>query len=203
MSLFLDGLILFCIAFCVIAGVKNGFVRSVMGICKGAVSLIVAYAYTPLIADRIRDSYLIGRIADGIAETLKSLAVNVEDRFAGGSVTYDLSKIAAELPEAYTSILTRYHIDIPSFTAEIAPVTSADEGMITSVAEQIAAQLDTRVFQSKIRGSVSVAESPAHGVSVLDYAPRSKPSLDFEALCEEIAGGFIPHGGRRTDGEVR
>ena len=43
MSLFLDGLILFCIAFCVIAGVKNGFVRSVMGICKGAVALIVAY----------------------------------------------------------------------------------------------------------------------------------------------------------------
>ncbi len=143
MSLFLDGLILFCIAFCVIAGVKNGFVRSVMGICKGAVALIVAYAYTPLIADRIRDSYLIGRIADGIAETLKSLAVNVEDRFAGGSVTYDLSKIASELPEAYTSILTRYHIDIPSFTAEIAPVTSADEGMITSVAEQIAAPCAT------------------------------------------------------------
>ena len=60
------------------------------------------------------------------------------------------------------------------------------------MAEQIAAQLDTRVFQSKIRGSVSVAESPAHGVSVLDYAPRSKPSLDFEALCEEIAA---VHGG--------
>ena len=65
---------------------------------------------------------------------------------------------------------------------------------VLEMAEQIAAQLDTRV---------SVAESPAHGVSVLDYAPRSKPSLDFEALCEEIAGGFIPHGGRRTDGEVR
>ena len=71
------------------------------------------------------------------------------------------------------------------------------------LSQQMAEQLDTRVFQSKIRGSVSVAESPAHGVSVLDYAPRSKPSLDFEALCEEIAGGFIPHGGRRTDGEVR
>ena len=74
---------------------------------------------------------------------------------------------------------------------------------VLEMAEQIAAQLDTRVFQSKIRGSVSVAESPAHGVSVLDYAPRSKPSLDFDALCDEIAGGFIPHGGRRTDGEVR
>ncbi len=144
MSLFLDGLILVCIAFCVIAGVKNGFVRSVMGILKGAVSLIVAYAYTPLVADRIRDSYIIGRIAAGIAETLKSLAINVEERFAGTeNATYDLSKIASELPEAYTAILERYHIDIASFTEEIAPVTSADEGMINEVAEQIAAPCAT------------------------------------------------------------
>ena len=41
---------------------------------------------------------------------------------------------------------------------------------VLEMAEQIAAQLDTRVFQSKIRGSVSVAESPAHGVSVLDLS---------------------------------
>ena len=55
MSLFLDALILVCIAFCVISGIRNGFVRSIMGLCKGAVSLIVAYAYTPLIAGRIRE----------------------------------------------------------------------------------------------------------------------------------------------------
>lgn len=143
MSLFIDGLILICAAFCVIAGIKNGFVRSIMGLCKGAVSLIVAYAYTPLIAGRIRDSYLVGRIASGIAETLKSLAVNIEEQIAGGTPSYDLSKVANELPDAYTAILDRYHIDIPSFTKEIAPITDAGEDTITSVAEQIAAPCAT------------------------------------------------------------
>ena len=60
------------------------------------------------------------------------------------------------------------------------------------LAEQIAAQLDTRVFHAKIRTSVSVAEAPAHGVSVVDYAPRSKPAMDFEDLCDEIAGTAFP-----------
>ncbi|HIY73753.1 ParA family protein [Intestinimonas butyriciproducens] len=56
------------------------------------------------------------------------------------------------------------------------------------LAEQIAAQLDTKVFETKIRTSVSAAEAPAHGISVVDYAPRSKPASDFAALCAEITG---------------
>lgn len=60
------------------------------------------------------------------------------------------------------------------------------------LAQEIARQLNTRVFDSKIRSSVSVAEAPAHGQSINDYAPRSKPALDFAALCEEIAGDVFP-----------
>lgn len=60
------------------------------------------------------------------------------------------------------------------------------------LAQEIARQLNTRVFNSKIRSSVSVAEAPAHGQSINDYAPRSKPALDFAALCEEIAGDVFP-----------
>lgn len=60
------------------------------------------------------------------------------------------------------------------------------------LAQQIAAQLNTKVFESKIRSSVSAAEAPAHGISVVDYAPRSKPALDFSALCDEITGGNFP-----------
>lgn len=56
------------------------------------------------------------------------------------------------------------------------------------LAEQIATQLDTKVFESKIHSSVSAAEAPAHGISVVDYAPRSKPALDFFALCTEMIG---------------
>ena len=60
------------------------------------------------------------------------------------------------------------------------------------LAQEIARQLNTRVFDSKIRSSVSVAEAPAHGQSINDYAPRSKPALDFAALCDEIAGDVFP-----------
>ena len=57
---------------------------------------------------------------------------------------------------------------------------------VLDMAGQIAAQLDTTVFDAKIRTSVSVAEAPAHGESVLSYAPASKPAADFRALIDEI-----------------
>lgn len=59
---------------------------------------------------------------------------------------------------------------------------------VLELAEQIAAQLGTKVFDNKIRSSVLVAEAPAHGTSILEYAPRSNPAVDFEALCGEIIG---------------
>lgn len=57
---------------------------------------------------------------------------------------------------------------------------------VLELSEQIAAQFDTKVFQTKVRASVAVAEAPAHGESVLTYAPRAKPAEDFRALVEEI-----------------
>ncbi|MBR5445453.1 MAG: CvpA family protein [Clostridia bacterium] len=132
MSLVLDGLVIACALWCVISGIRNGFIRSVIGLVKGIVSLLAAWAYTPVIRDTIKENYIIKQIADGIAETLQSLALNLDTQ------TYDLSKVAADLPEAYTAILDRYGIDIPSFTADIASVTRADEALIYRFSSQIA-----------------------------------------------------------------
>ena len=57
---------------------------------------------------------------------------------------------------------------------------------VLDLSRQIAEQLDTKVFETKIRQGVLVAESPAHGKSVVTYAPHSKPAMDFVALVEEI-----------------
>lgn len=132
MSLLLDGLILVCALWCIITGARQGFIRAAIGLVKGVVSLLAAWAYTPVVRDTIKDNYIIGQIADGISETLRSLALNLETQ------TYDLSRVAADLPEAYTAILNRYGIDIPSFTAKIAGITQADEGMIYDYSTQIA-----------------------------------------------------------------
>lgn len=57
---------------------------------------------------------------------------------------------------------------------------------VLEMVEQLAGQLQTRVFQAKIRQGVAVAEAPAHCQSVLDYAPKAKPAQDYAALVEEI-----------------
>ena len=132
MSLFLDGLIIVCALWCIVNGVRQGFVRAVIGLVKGIVSLLAAWAYTPVVREAIKDHYIIDQIAGGIEETMRSLALNLETQ------TYDLSKVAADLPEAYTSILTRYGIDIPSFTAKIANITQANEADIYAYSTQIA-----------------------------------------------------------------
>ncbi len=59
---------------------------------------------------------------------------------------------------------------------------------VLEMSEHIAAQLDTKVFETTIHSSVSVAEAPAHGESVVTYAARSKPALDFQNLVTEITG---------------
>ncbi|MDE7245079.1 MAG: ParA family protein, partial [Oscillospiraceae bacterium] len=73
---------------------------------------------------------------------------------------------------------------------------------VLEMAEQIAAQLDTKVFDAKIRTSVSVAEAPAHGESVLTYAPTSTSADDFEKFLEEVIralGSAAPQSGRQRN----
>ncbi len=57
---------------------------------------------------------------------------------------------------------------------------------VQEMAENIANQLGTHVFNTKIRTGVSVAEAPAHGESILSYAPKSKPSLDYSNFIDEL-----------------
>lgn len=57
---------------------------------------------------------------------------------------------------------------------------------VEDMAEQIASQLDAKVFRSKIRNAVSVAESPAHGMSIVDYAPDSNPARDYRQFIIEL-----------------
>jgi chromosome partitioning protein len=63
---------------------------------------------------------------------------------------------------------------------------------VLEMSEQIAGQLRTKVFETAIRNSVSVAEAPAHGESVITYAPKSKPAQDFQSLVTEITGLKLP-----------
>ena len=68
---------------------------------------------------------------------------------------------------------------------------------ILDLAEQVAEQLHSQVFPTKIRRSVSVAMAPAYGQSVLSYKPDATASRDLEKIVTAVAGDRFPRRKRR------
>lgn len=59
---------------------------------------------------------------------------------------------------------------------------------VEELAGMIAQQLETVIFKSRISSSVSIAEAPAHGESIVTYAPRSRSVKEYMAFVEELTG---------------
>lgn len=57
---------------------------------------------------------------------------------------------------------------------------------IAEVLESTAEKLNTKLFKTPIRESISVKEAQANKMSVLDYAPKSNPAFDYISLADEI-----------------
>ena len=45
-----------------------------------------------------------------------------------------------------------------------------------------------RVFDSKVRRNVKLAESPSFGKTIFEYAPKSSGAEDYAALAREVSG---------------
>ena len=58
---------------------------------------------------------------------------------------------------------------------------------VKEMAEGLAEQISTKVFQTKIRQGVAIAEAPAHGEDIFSYNKRSPAVKDYESFIEEIA----------------
>ena len=63
---------------------------------------------------------------------------------------------------------------------------------ILEMAQVVADQLDSQVFEAKIHRGVGVAMAPAHGQTVLTYQPNSRPALDFQSVVDAVAGDRFP-----------
>lgn len=55
-----------------------------------------------------------------------------------------------------------------------------------AVLDAIKARYGDRVFDTKIRENIAVAEAPLYGESIFDYAPDSNGAKDYDALSKEI-----------------
>lgn len=62
------------------------------------------------------------------------------------------------------------------------------------VVETIQAHFKDRVFNTRIRDNIALAEAPTQGVDIFRYSPRSYGAQDYEALCKEIISKHNKHG---------
>lgn len=60
---------------------------------------------------------------------------------------------------------------------------------VEELAQMIAEQLDTTIFKSKISASVTIAEAPAHGESIITYSPKSRSAMEYMAFIKELISG--------------
>ncbi len=47
---------------------------------------------------------------------------------------------------------------------------------------------DIRIFQTRVRGNIKLAESPSYGQTILEYAPGCHGAEDYQALAGEVEG---------------
>ena len=74
---------------------------------------------------------------------------------------------------------------------------------VEDLANLIAEQLDTDVFEQKISNSVIIAEAPAHAKTIIEYAPTSKAAKEYTDLIYEILGLEKPQRNEKKRGRGR
>ena len=57
---------------------------------------------------------------------------------------------------------------------------------VEEMARMVGTEMNTKIFKTKIRQSVAVAEAPAHGISIYEYSPKSNATKDYRQLVDEI-----------------
>ena len=73
-----------------------------------------------------------------------------------------------------------------SGTRLAAEVTDDIEGFLRGGSEASAPWAAARLFQTRIRRNIKLAECPSFGKTIADYAPSSHGAVDYEALAEEF-----------------
>ncbi|MCQ2595899.1 MAG: AAA family ATPase [Treponemataceae bacterium] len=57
---------------------------------------------------------------------------------------------------------------------------------IAELLKNTAAEMQTKLFNARIRESIAVRESKAQNKSIFEYAPKSNPAKDYNALIDEL-----------------
>lgn len=132
-SIIVDALIVVVAVIIVVNGIRLGFVKSVMGLLKGIVSFIAAYAFTPYLGGFIKERFILPAMSSNISGTIGSLA----EPSAGIKGVTDLF---TDVPDAVRQIMDRYGSSGEAVHEAVAASTSRDAA-VKSAADAIASPI--------------------------------------------------------------
>lgn len=131
MGIVIDIIIVVVCAIIIFRGARSGLIKSALGLVRGIASFVVAYAFTPTVSDFIYRNFMLERISSGIRETIASVSIT-------GDGTYNLSELFANMPDALTQIIGRYHVDADELTQMCKNVSDGSADTVSEVANFIA-----------------------------------------------------------------
>lgn len=140
-NLLLDVIVIAVMVMSVVYGYKNGFVKSLMSLVSGLVSVFVAYTFTPMLSAWLNAKYILGAISKGIAETFASAAKTTGE--AAGELVYDLTKMF-ENPQI-TTIIQRFGADPAALQGASGEAEQVGYSMIEELAVKVAAPVASTV----------------------------------------------------------
>ena len=139
MTLAIDAILIFTAVFCVWAGARKGFVRSVMGFISTVVSAIAAYAFTPALSAWVEERFLRERITDGVAESLRQLSLDTTTDL------FNFDRLISDPPKFFNDLIARYHVDLSALKDLMTGIDRAGEESVRSLSERIAAPTSSAI----------------------------------------------------------
>ena len=125
--------------------------------------------------------------------TVNSLAA-VDEVFVPLQTEYLALRGVGKLIEVISLVRRRLNPDI-QITGILPTLSRTGTILAREVREEIERYFGPKVFRTRIRSNVKLAEAPSHGKSIFAYAPNSAGAEDYRALAEEVDAMEI--GGRR------
>lgn len=137
MSLAIDIVVLIVAVIIILTSAKRGLIRAFMGLVSSVASFIAAYAFTPVLADYIRENYVLERITGNISETLKGWS------FDTASDLYNLDRLLTSGNKDFSNVLDRYGVGLNEIADRLRGLIGVPETEVNSVAGEIASPTST------------------------------------------------------------
>lgn len=134
MSLLIDIIVIVAFAVSLAAGIKKGFLKSVMRVLIVVLALIGAINFTPDLSRAINDKWLEKPITDLAENSIRELI----------SETVDIDDLADERPNAFVKALGRFGVTPDDIEVFVAEDTDGDS-KITRIAEYMASPVSKAI----------------------------------------------------------